>query len=249
MENMKKEDQQACEWLANISPMHWTRSHFKDTVKCDMVCNNLCEAFNRAILEAREKPIIEMLEWIRCYLSKRMEVRKEWIAKFRDELLPNCYSKLEAIKDWSANSSATCYAKAYQQLIKPINGYKMWPKTDFTPVFPPNERRKLGRPKLKRTRDPEEYLNPKDPKKLRRLGQNSVYCRRCGIHGHNKRTCTTPLPEGTEKEGEEHVPSNYAQAIEATEATQGSQASIITTVTNQSSGSRYANTNRLHGVQ
>ncbi|KAH7836959.1 hypothetical protein Vadar_007857 [Vaccinium darrowii] len=105
MEDTKKEDPEAYEWLAKIAPRHWSRSHIKDTVKCDMVSNNLCEAFNRAILEARDKPIIEMLEWIRCYLSKRMVFRREWIAKRSDELLPNCYTKLETLKDWSASSS------------------------------------------------------------------------------------------------------------------------------------------------
>ncbi|XP_058192033.1 uncharacterized protein LOC131309408 [Rhododendron vialii] len=105
-ENME-EDPTAYEWLAKIPLSHWSISHFQKIVKCDMVCNNLCEAFNRAILEARDKPIIEMLEWIRCYLSKRMVIRKEWIKKFNDELLPNCYSKLEALKD----KAAPCQAK------------------------------------------------------------------------------------------------------------------------------------------
>ena len=71
-----------------------------------MVCNNLCEAFNRAILDAREKPIIEMLEWIRCYLMRRMLIRREWIKKFNGELLPNIYAKMESTKD----NSTTCIA-------------------------------------------------------------------------------------------------------------------------------------------
>ncbi|XP_058217282.1 uncharacterized protein LOC131328349 [Rhododendron vialii] len=99
MEKMKEEDPAAYQWLAKIPASHWNRSHFKEIVKCDMVCNNLCETFNRAILDARDKLIIEMLEWIRCYLSKRMVIRREWIKKFKEELLPNCYSKLEALKD------------------------------------------------------------------------------------------------------------------------------------------------------
>lgn len=51
------------------------------------------------MLDGRDKPIIIMLEWIRCYLSKRMVIRREWIKKFKEKLLPNCYSKLEALKD------------------------------------------------------------------------------------------------------------------------------------------------------
>ncbi|KAH7847383.1 hypothetical protein Vadar_025501 [Vaccinium darrowii] len=62
MECMKEENAEAYEYLAAEPARYWSRSHFKEIVKCDMVCNNMCEAFNKAILEAREKSIIEMLE-------------------------------------------------------------------------------------------------------------------------------------------------------------------------------------------
>lgn len=38
---------------------------FKDIVKCEVVDNNMCENFNKVILDARNKPIIIMLEDIR----------------------------------------------------------------------------------------------------------------------------------------------------------------------------------------
>ncbi|KAG5544772.1 hypothetical protein RHGRI_017275 [Rhododendron griersonianum] len=93
------------------------------------------------------------------------------------------------------------YFRAYEPLINPINGYKMRPKTGFTPVLPPNERRKVGRPRMKRIRGPEEYLNPLHPHKMSKVGQNSVFCRRCGLHGHNRRTCTVPLAEQRPQRG------------------------------------------------
>ncbi|KAH7840726.1 hypothetical protein Vadar_020739 [Vaccinium darrowii] len=217
MARLKEEDEEAHHWLTLEPPQYWSRSHFRDIVKCDMVCNNLCEAFNKALLEARGKPIIEMLELIRCYFNHRMLIRREWIKKFGNELLPNCYSKLEEnLKQSSICSShwfgdmqyqgkkdkveghiskwysKTSYINAYQPLVKPINGYKMWPKTGFTPVIPPSERRKQGRPKKKRILGAEEYINPKYPNKLRKIGQNYVYCGRCGQHGHNRRSCTGP---------------------------------------------------------
>lgn len=243
MEKMKEESTEIYDWLSEEPPRYWTRSHFNDTVKCDMVCNNLCEAFNKTILEARQMPIIEMLEWIRCYFSNRMLIRREWIKKFSNELLPNPYGKLEESLHESSVCSAKwfgdlqfqvwcgegeqytvdlnqrscscrkwditgipcphacaaihlkkdkpqryihdCYSKmsymnAYQPLINPTNGYKMWPKTEFDPVLPPNERRKQGRPKKKRILGAEEYINPKYPHKLRKIGQNSVFCSKCG---------------------------------------------------------------------
>lgn len=43
------------------------RNFVKDTTKCDIVDNNLSEAFNGSICEARTKPLINMLEDIRTY--------------------------------------------------------------------------------------------------------------------------------------------------------------------------------------
>jgi len=33
----------------------------------DMLTNKIVEAFNGRILEVRDKPILTMMEWIRCY--------------------------------------------------------------------------------------------------------------------------------------------------------------------------------------
>ncbi|KAF7140979.1 hypothetical protein RHSIM_Rhsim06G0098100 [Rhododendron simsii] len=112
MQRVKEEDEKAYDWLANIPPRYWSRSHLRETIKCDMVCKNLCEAFNRGILEARDKSIIEMLEWIRCYLSKRVLVRREWIKKYPNPLLPNIYDKIEAL----SNESGLCYATWFGDL-------------------------------------------------------------------------------------------------------------------------------------
>lgn len=36
--------------------------------KCDMIMNNISEAFNGRILEARKHPILAILEWIRVHM-------------------------------------------------------------------------------------------------------------------------------------------------------------------------------------
>ena len=46
--------------------------HSKDHLNSDCYVNNLSESFNSMILEARDKPIIAMLEWIRVRLMTRM---------------------------------------------------------------------------------------------------------------------------------------------------------------------------------
>ncbi|XP_071926288.1 uncharacterized protein [Coffea arabica] len=47
-----------------------------------MLVNNLCESFNAHILEARDQPIITMLEMIREYLMDRIRKRKSAMERY-----------------------------------------------------------------------------------------------------------------------------------------------------------------------
>ncbi|XP_060974157.1 uncharacterized protein LOC115695238 [Cannabis sativa] len=59
---LKGINEKAFGWLSKKSPTEWTKSHFRTSVQCDMLLNNLCESFNLAILDGRDKPIITLLE-------------------------------------------------------------------------------------------------------------------------------------------------------------------------------------------
>ncbi|KAL0413500.1 UNVERIFIED_CONTAM: hypothetical protein Sradi_1551700 [Sesamum radiatum] len=45
--------------------------------RCDILLNNACECFNSNILEAREKPILTMFEWLMEYLMKRVQQNRD----------------------------------------------------------------------------------------------------------------------------------------------------------------------------
>ncbi|XP_072077843.1 uncharacterized protein [Arachis hypogaea] len=81
--------------LNSISPRFWSRSRFDFHSKCDTLVNNMCESFNGEILDAREKPIITMLEEIRVYLMSRWAVNRERIQKFNGIILPRIRKKIE----------------------------------------------------------------------------------------------------------------------------------------------------------
>jgi hypothetical protein len=55
--------------IMNTDPHHWSRAWFRLGSNCDSVDNNMCEIFNKWIVEARFFPIITMLETIK---------RKSW---------------------------------------------------------------------------------------------------------------------------------------------------------------------------
>ena len=75
MQELKDLDVKAWEYLANINPAQWCKSHFSSRVLCDCLVNNSSESFNTMILETRDKPILAMLEWIRVRLMTKQYKR------------------------------------------------------------------------------------------------------------------------------------------------------------------------------
>ena len=62
MQYIRDLDEKAYEYLANIAPAQWTRSHFTLRVLTDYLVNNSSEFFNAMILKSKDKPILAMLE-------------------------------------------------------------------------------------------------------------------------------------------------------------------------------------------
>ncbi|KAH1097781.1 hypothetical protein J1N35_014702 [Gossypium stocksii] len=58
VENLKKKDEKVANELMSKSLKHWTKVVFGCQCKSDMVDNNICEAFNSSIVEARSYELI-----------------------------------------------------------------------------------------------------------------------------------------------------------------------------------------------
>ncbi|KAK8574061.1 hypothetical protein V6N13_097055 [Hibiscus sabdariffa] len=67
----------------------------KEIFKCDVVDNNLAEAFNGWIVDARCHPIISMLEEIRKTVMQRLYVKRSWVNKWKTNITPRAQQKLE----------------------------------------------------------------------------------------------------------------------------------------------------------
>nr|KAJ0190181.1 hypothetical protein LSAT_V11C800400300 [Lactuca sativa] len=88
MKEFSQYDKEACEWLKQIPPKHWARSHFSGRAVSDVLISNMCEVFNGKIEKGRDKPVIGCLEFIREYLMKRIcNVMKE-MKKAKGPLTP-----------------------------------------------------------------------------------------------------------------------------------------------------------------
>ncbi|XP_052207797.1 uncharacterized protein LOC127811700 isoform X2 [Diospyros lotus] len=119
MEEVYKKSHEAYEYLNEIPPQHWTRSHFQTHCKCDLLLNNICECFNSYILEARDKGIITCLESIRCKLMKRLWKKRDAMKKIPSPLCPKIQKKLDKIKVLSFNYMSTWSGWSKCQVVGP----------------------------------------------------------------------------------------------------------------------------------
>ncbi|KAL0325119.1 UNVERIFIED_CONTAM: hypothetical protein Sradi_5081200 [Sesamum radiatum] len=106
MEEMIKLNERVVDWLSDKPPVHWSMAFFDTFPKCDILLNNVCESFNSCILEAREKPFLTMLEWIREFIMLRLtenrdRAEKKWSDK---KICPKIRKILDKNMDKAADS-------------------------------------------------------------------------------------------------------------------------------------------------
>ncbi|XP_050228745.2 uncharacterized protein LOC126677966 [Mercurialis annua] len=98
---------EAYAWISARPREHWSRYYFGTEVKCDILLNNLAEAFNKYILAARVKPILTMFEMIRTQLMKRIYDKQLLGSKFQTDVCPKILKKLDKIIDEGWKYTAT----------------------------------------------------------------------------------------------------------------------------------------------
>ncbi|KAI9154088.1 hypothetical protein LWI28_020726 [Acer negundo] len=102
---MKTESLLAYNWLVGNDANHWSKAFFKDTILCDIVCNNMCEVFNAAIIVAQDKPVITMMEMIRNYLMTRLVRKRTELEKLSHQIGPKVFRFVEEIKQESVSNA------------------------------------------------------------------------------------------------------------------------------------------------
>ncbi|XP_058777048.1 uncharacterized protein LOC131651395 [Vicia villosa] len=66
----------------------WCKHAFSFYPKCDVLMNNIAESLNATILNARDKPILTMCEWIRKYLVSRCSNSTLKLDKWPHKVMP-----------------------------------------------------------------------------------------------------------------------------------------------------------------
>ncbi|XP_059435186.1 uncharacterized protein LOC132168118 isoform X1 [Corylus avellana] len=108
---IKSMNSKAFDYLDKIDPRMWSRHAFSTNSKSNMLLNNLPMPFNAWVKEAREKPILTMMETIRRHLMTRFQAKRDGARMANFVICPKIVKKLERSKADARNHIAPCRNK------------------------------------------------------------------------------------------------------------------------------------------
>ncbi|KAH1032729.1 hypothetical protein J1N35_044903 [Gossypium stocksii] len=211
MDELRKTNQPAYDWLKEKNPTHWSRSHFSTRSHSDMLVNNLSESFNKVnpymILETRGKPILTMMETIRTKIMLLIVRKKEEADKWKGMLCPKIKKKVDVNRKDSlrcvpSHTSGDKYqvecgldSQHVVDLVEnscSLRGPKQWASlSNMLPILSPLLRRPLGKPTKVRRKEPDE------PQTTERLSKRGVEVKRHQVGVPTQQQATSNQQEGT----------------------------------------------------
>ena len=122
MLKIKAKNEYAWKDMKDIPPSMWTRSAYRTDNHCDLHVNNMCESFNNAILEYRDKPIITLLEGLKHYITTRIVKQKNLMSRFRGSICPKVEQTIERLKRESGGWAPTWHGDDALNIFSVSNG-------------------------------------------------------------------------------------------------------------------------------
>ncbi|XP_014511703.1 uncharacterized protein LOC106770406 [Vigna radiata var. radiata] len=207
-------------WKAAVSTTpeaweHWSRSRFTGRPACDTLVNNIFEGFNSVILDAREKPIISMLEEIQMYLMNSWSGMQIFQITHTSIIVEKYVVDVEkrecTCRKWTITGIPCCHALTAM-------------RTSTPDIQPPPKRVLPGRPRKKRR--PESWEQRKDDTQIGQKGipKKCSICREVRHRRPNYPQANQQQPqEGTphQKPVPDQEPTSHQEAT--LHPTQGSQ--------------------------
>ncbi|GJS80265.1 transposase, MuDR, plant [Tanacetum coccineum] len=157
----------------------WSIAFFTTDKACYVVENRISKCFSTLIVDAKRKPIINMLEDIKVDEILSICSCRGWqLSSIPYEhgiaALYFLHQDLEQyVSGWYKKDM---FMSAYNHYIKRINGMDQWPSSEYQKPLPPIKRRMLGRPPHKGKRDATEDVDNRTM--ISRKG-NIDHCKLC----------------------------------------------------------------------
>ncbi|XP_075076702.1 uncharacterized protein LOC142163328 [Nicotiana tabacum] len=178
MSDIANVDKKTYDYLMEEPPERWARSCSPQR-RYDMLTTNIVESMNSVLLEARELPILRMMDFIQVKLQHWFyERRNKAEGTFYDV---SCWVE-EELKNridlaFTLNES---WLKTYERQIHPVGHTDSWivPESVKSQIVkPPDFKVPPGRRQKKR------HIPATEPSKI------TFKCGRCRRIGHNRTTC------------------------------------------------------------
>ncbi|KAK2638225.1 hypothetical protein Ddye_026020 [Dipteronia dyeriana] len=94
LDSIGEVDPKAKQWLLKIDPYCWSRFGYDQYIRCDHVTNNMTEAFNSMLGTHRAQTYLQLLEFIRRMVMRKLQERKEECKAWRDVLPPRVNARI-----------------------------------------------------------------------------------------------------------------------------------------------------------
>ncbi|XP_014506444.1 uncharacterized protein LOC106766211 [Vigna radiata var. radiata] len=226
---IKDVNEDAFKHLISIAPRFWSRSRFSGRPSCDTIVNNISEAFNSVIVDARGKPIITIWSGLQVFEIRRTSnIAEKYVVdvdkrdcscrKWLLTGIPCCHA-LTAVRFLNMNPEyfipnwfrTTTYEETYNPIIFPVNGPELWQRTSYPDILPPPNRVLPGRPRKNKRLESWEQIRddtqlgqagiPKRCGICRQLGHRRTNCPQVSQHQHDQPT-TNPT-QGSEQQDQQ----------------------------------------------
>ncbi|KAK9997647.1 hypothetical protein SO802_022333, partial [Lithocarpus litseifolius] len=174
MDELKKLDVKAYEWLVKLDVRTWSRHAFNPRSKSDTLVNNIAKSFNAWILEAnndgdhKSDVDAKVANQKRSHEKSKYEVEYIYGGRYVVDLnertcgcgrwglsgIP-CFHAAAAIIEHGEQLETyvdiayteETFLSCYQWMVSPLPSHEQWPKTPYDPIKPPKFTKKVGKRK------------------------------------------------------------------------------------------------------
>jgi hypothetical protein len=101
IDKLKADNEDAWKWVEELQPNSFVKAFFSDFPKCDMLLNNHSEVFNSYILEAREFPVLSMLETLFYKMMHKNVGKLKEAEKWTCTICPKIKKKIDKAIEWA----------------------------------------------------------------------------------------------------------------------------------------------------
>ncbi|XP_013726896.2 uncharacterized protein LOC106430665 [Brassica napus] len=192
------------DYIIGIGFEHWARSHFPGR-RYNIMTSNIAESWNAVLREAREYPILALVEFIRAKLMSWFSARGSTISASLDKFTPKVMEILAAnfessaaaaivakikvdslvAEEYTKNAMVAAYVGSVSPVIDTDDIIELTGQLSELDMLRPSSRRPPGRP-LKKPFLSRGQVRMKIPRRR-------TVCSHCKGCGHNCATCKTPI--------------------------------------------------------